>query len=127
MLHQPGRLSAVASATEPRISDAKLDDWYKRWPGILPTSVPHEQVRMLIEDIRDARDQLRMWGDMAEANQKLRENCAIDVAAVQGVLAMAVQRLGGTVEGQPTSRVNFLQRIDELREIERAHKERGRS
>jgi chromosome segregation ATPase len=42
-----------------RVGDAVLDDWHKRWPGILPTSVPHEQVRMLIEDVRDARAALR--------------------------------------------------------------------
>jgi hypothetical protein len=36
----------------------------------------------------------------------------------RGVLAMTVARLGGTVEGRPTERVNFLQRIDELRKIE---------
>jgi hypothetical protein len=39
--------------------------------------------------------------------------------ASEGVLAMTVDRLGGMVEGRPTERVNFLQRIDELREIER--------
>jgi hypothetical protein len=36
----------------------------------------------------------------------------------EGVLAMTVARLGGMVEGRPTERVNFLQRIDELRAIE---------
>jgi hypothetical protein len=36
----------------------------------------------------------------------------------EGVLHMAVARLGGKVEGRPTERVNFLQRIDELRRIE---------
>lgn len=33
-------------------------------------------------------------------------------------LHMAVDRLGGTVEGAPTQPMNFLQRIDELRAIE---------
>jgi hypothetical protein len=33
---------------------------------------------------------------------------------IDGTLNMAVDRLGGTVEGAPTSRINFLQRIDEL-------------
>ena len=32
----------------------------------------------------------------------------------EGILTMTVARLGGTVEGQPTCRENFLQRIDEL-------------
>jgi hypothetical protein len=35
-------------------------------------------------------------------------------------IAMTVARLGGTVEGAPTHAGNFLQRIDALREIERA-------
>lgn len=36
----------------------------------------------------------------------------------EAVLAMAVARLGGKVEGAPTHRGNFLQRIDELRRVE---------
>lgn len=36
----------------------------------------------------------------------------------EGILAMTVARLEGTVEGQPTHRINFLQRIDELVRIE---------
>ena len=40
------------------------------------------------------------------------------LAVANGVLSMAVQRLGGLVEGKPTARINFLQRIDALREIE---------
>src|SRR5687767_5033819 len=35
-------------------------------------------------------------------------------AASEGVLTAAVARLGGIVEGNPTGRHNFLQRIDEL-------------
>lgn len=45
------------------------------------------------------------------------------VAALRGelaVLAMAVARLGGEVEGAPTHRGNFLQRIDALRRMEAA-------
>lgn len=36
-------------------------------------------------------------------------------------LNMAAARLGGTVEGLPTHRLNFLQRVDELRRIEASH------
>lgn len=39
------------------------------------------------------------------------------------IIAMAVARLGGTVEGTPTHSGNFLQRIDELVAIERVAKE----
>jgi len=36
------------------------------------------------------------------------------IARLKAVLDMAVDRLGGTVEGAPTQPLNFLQRIDEL-------------
>ena len=38
--------------------------------------------------------------------------------AAESVLSMAVARLGGEVEEAPTQRINFLQRIDALREAE---------
>jgi hypothetical protein len=43
-----------------------------------------------------------------------RQGQAAGKAASEGVLTMAVARLGGIVEGNPTGRHNFLQRIDEL-------------
>lgn len=41
-----------------------------------------------------------------------------ELACERSVLAMTVGRLGGMVEGAPTQRINFLQRIDELRRCE---------
>ena len=38
--------------------------------------------------------------------------CAVD--AVEGVITAVIVAIGGEVEGQPTSRVNFLQRVREL-------------
>lgn len=55
------------------------------------------------------------------ANAKLvgaLELSRIKVDSEGAVLAMAVDRLGGIVEGHATARLNFLQRIDELRDIE---------
>lgn len=51
------------------------------------------------------------------------EYCTLEAAleGERGVLAMTVAQLGGEVEGRPTERVNFLQRIGELREIERKY------
>lgn len=43
----------------------------------------------------------------------------IQLGSRDATLAMTVARLGGFVEGAPTTRHNFLQRIDELRDIER--------
>lgn len=54
----------------------------------------------------------------AECGACCREASQVDLDSERGVLAMTVARLGGTVEGEPTQRINFLQRIDELREIE---------
>lgn len=41
------------------------------------------------------------------------------IEARDALLAMTVARLGGNVEGAPTARHNFLQRIDALRDAER--------
>src|SRR5205809_4202268 len=40
------------------------------------------------------------------------------------MLHMIVSRLGGTVEGRPTERGNFLQRIDHLVQIEKYYLEK---
>lgn len=42
---------------------------------------------------------------------------------LNGSINMLVDRLGGTVEGKPTHSGNFLQRVDELRDLE--HKYHG--
>lgn len=42
--------------------------------------------------------------------------------SLQGKLNMTIDRLGGKVEGKPTHEGNFLQRIDELRRIEREYR-----
>jgi hypothetical protein len=48
----------------------------------------------------------RLEAELAAA--RLAHHCS------EGVLSMTVHRLGGMVEGHPTQRINFLQRIDEL-------------
>lgn len=53
--------------------------------------------------------------------RKERDEARAAHAGSEGVLSMTVHRLEGTVEGRPTARHNFLQRIDELREIEGAN------
>lgn len=47
-----------------------------------------------------------------------RDQARLEHKCSEATLAMAVARLGGKVEGHPTHRINFLQRIDELRRIE---------
>ena len=46
-----------------------------------------------------------------------------DNMVMRGSLNMTVDRLGGTVEGEPTHDGNFLQRVDELVALEASHKE----
>ena len=55
--------------------------------------------------------------ELRQANERLTLKSQGDDA----VLSMTVSRLGGLVEGRPTARLNFLQRVDELREIERKY------
>lgn len=55
----------------------------------------------------------------AETLERRLAAAELQHAMSEGVLFMTVARLGGLVEGRPTERLNFLQRIDELRDIER--------
>jgi len=55
--------------------------------------------------------------EAAEVDVLLRD-ADIVLAAREATISMAVNRLGGLVEGLPTHRGNFLQRIDALRAIE---------
>jgi len=69
------------------------------------------------EPVRTAAGDPQMRAELlrlAEENQELQ----LTVAGRDATLAMTVARLGGEVEGAPTHRVNFLQRIDALRAIE---------
>jgi hypothetical protein len=50
--------------------------------------------------------------ETALAQARLDHECS------EGVLSMTVARLGGIVEGNPTGRHNFLQRVDALRRME---------
>ena len=43
------------------------------------------------------------------------DEARLKIDMLDATLHMAVARLGGIVEGNPTGRHNFLQRIDELR------------
>lgn len=50
--------------------------------------------------------------------ERERQRLELEVKMREATLSMAVARLGGEVEGKPTARVNFLQRIDQLVEAE---------
>lgn len=58
-----------------------------------------------------------------QTHKERTEERIAELMEIRAMLTMAVARLGGIVEGAPTHRINFLQRIDALREIERQHAE----
>lgn len=53
--------------------------------------------------------------------RKQNERLTLKSQGDDAVLAMTVDRLGGEVEGRPTIRLNFLQRIDQLVEVEKLY------
>lgn len=59
-------------------------------------------------------------GMTAQVEKDLRI-CQREIAALKGVVTATVIQLGGIVEGLPTGRHNFLQRIRELRHIEQRY------
>jgi hypothetical protein len=74
----------------------------------------------IVERIAKAEAENR---ELRESRQQLADGFVRkcdDLLIAYGTLNMMVDRLGGTVEGAPTSRLNFLQRIDELVAIESA-------
>ena len=85
-----------------------------------------EEVIPDIESERDSKEAyiIELEADLAalrEENEEqvnVIEGLRMDVASEGAVLAMTVARLGGLVEGRPTLRLNFLQRVDELVKIE---------
>lgn len=62
----------------------------------------------------------RNAADELEAQEAYLNDARLAHQCSEGVLSMAVARLGGMVEGAPTHRGNFLQRIDELVRKEQA-------
>ena len=64
-------------------------------------------------------EQIPQYETWLQEKERERDAAQAEVALRDGVLAMTVARLGGIVEGQPTHRGNFLQRIDQLRQTER--------
>lgn len=62
-------------------------------------------------------DLLTLRDEIAALREQITvKNAQLDIG--RGMLRMAVDRLGGIVEGKQTHEGNFLQRIDELRRIE---------
>lgn len=61
---------------------------------------------------------LRAQGEKLAEQEKRIGELELELGMRDSVLAMTVSRLGGLVEGRPTARVNFLQRVDELRGVE---------
>lgn len=102
---------------------------YLRGIGTALSLGPEASIGLIIDGALGLTERLA-----AEVTARQNAECAGDEARIdrdtaEATLATAVSRLGGFVEGHPTHRLNFLQRIEELREIEREHRgtKKGRS
>jgi TolA-binding protein len=97
--------------------------------GRMPSKVRDMHVVLLhrlLDNLRDAEARATAAEQDALERQSIARELLTKLKAAEqerdgerGVLAMTVARLGGMVEGHPTHRINFLQRIDALRDIER--------
>ena len=116
-LHAGADALARVAALEHHEAEAKrLGDLLKR---LNSTTVDHAadaqswQAQCELRDAAIDRLTARVTAlEAALAQARLDHQCS------EGVLSMTVHRLEGIVEGNPTGRHNFLQRIDELRKIE---------
>lgn len=72
----------------------------------------------LRQEVERLKEFLRVAAATTDDEQKIAVQQQQRADGYDAQLYMTVARLGGTVEGYPTARLNFLQRIDELREIE---------
>jgi hypothetical protein len=106
----------------------KLDAEITEALRLLAPAAPGETLAGAIRNLQQAYVTERTNAETAEREiARLRTKSAAAVLQRQcceATLSMAVARLGGEVEGAPTHRGNFLQRVDELREIEASLEDR---
>ncbi len=106
-------------------------DWEKDAEGVLKVApiwfdievskdIPPDEVRFV-----DARGQMHkiinvgpLDADAYRALKLLYDRADSRAFVLNDMLEWVVKELGGQVDGEPTSRVNFLRRIRELRKIE---------
>lgn len=72
----------------------------------------------MLDAARQKATMQALRGDLLKLAETRVRELELEVAAKEALIHMAVARLGGEIEGAPTHRINFLQRIDELRRIE---------
>lgn len=88
------------------MNEPNLSDRIKAWRE--DDNQGYDSATLLLCEVEDRLVVLERELAEARATVEMRD----------GTLMMTVHRLEGMVEGRPTERVNFLQRIDELREKE---------
>lgn len=82
-----------------------------------PECNEHGEVAVLRAQVAKAKERI---AELESQGRALADIAMQTKAQWDGQIAMTVHRLGGMVEGAPTHAGNFLQRVDALREIERA-------
>ena len=58
--------------------------------------------------------------ELRSKNSELAGSLAVAEKAIEALTYSVIQELGGTVEGRPTNKLNYLQRIRQLVRIEKA-------
>lgn len=86
------------------------DEAFQMWMMATDVIERHQDSHLVMTALWIRRE-LRDESIVAELRQR--------VASLEGQICMTVDRLGGKVEGKKTHEGNFLQRIDELRAIEK--------
>jgi NTP pyrophosphatase (non-canonical NTP hydrolase) len=100
------------------------------FPERIPANEPKAAEGVLsspASQVKAVPDSREWWQEVAQGLsvkafdlERERDEARLAHQCSEAVLSMAVSRLGGLVEGQPTQRINFLQRIDALVVVEGA-------
>lgn len=92
----------------------------KTWKcGAQPTADPPQDCDMPFCGCNPAwQDALAAAQESGWLSEREARELRVSRDSLESTISAVVQTIGGTVEGRPTSRINFLQRLRELRAIE---------
>lgn len=78
----------------------------------------HDELKKAVNRIAQLEQEVRFHESVVTIQMDEKRQAEGQRDGYDMQLHMTVARLGGKVEGRPTERLNFLQRVDELRAIE---------